>query len=353
MKRTIITIIVLALLGVAIGWKLNKNKKENQAKVDFVHNTDIDVSVKVTQVARKSLNLDISANGNFAPSQELMFSSDVMGRVTSVRVKEGDYVTKGQVLATVDDRYLQLELENANEQYQKLLVDQKRLENALKSGGVTQAQVDEINLGVKRAENGIDQLRKRLTDVNVKSPMSGMINKKMVELGTIASPGVPLFEIVDNSKLKLKVNVDEKQVVQLKKGDRVQVKAQVFPDKTLNGFISFIAAKSDYALNFPVEITLDASYKDQLKAGMYGTAFFNFEQTAPVMTVPRSAFLGSVKNGEVYVVKNNLAQKRKVTPGSIYGEDVEILSGLEEGETVVVAGQINLEDGDKVKIAQN
>lgn len=351
MKRTIITIIVLSLFGVGIAWKLNKNKKENQAKVDFVHQTDVSVSVKVDQVAMKPLSLDMSANGNFAPNQELMFSPEVMGQITSIRVKEGDYVSRGQVLATVDDRYLRLEMETANEQYQKLLVDQKRLESALQSGGVTQAQVDEIALGVKRAENGIEQLRKRLSDVSVKAPISGMINRKLVELGSLASPGVPLFEIVDVSRLKLKLNVDERQVVQLKKGDRVEVRAQVFPDKPLTGHISFIAAKSDFALNFPVEITLDAGVKGEIKPGMYGTAYFNFQESEPALLVPRTAFLGSVKNGEVYIVKNNVAHIRKVTPGNIYGEQVEILQGLEEGETIVIAGQINLEDGAKVKIA--
>ena len=349
MKRTIITILVLAGFGAAIAYILTKNKKENQAKVDVVNAANGAVLVKTAATEVKPIDLDFVANGNFAPNQDLEFMSEVSGRITSLLVKEGDRVVKGQVLATVEDKYLALDLQNANEQYQKLLTDKTRLENALKTGGVTQAQVDEINLAVKNAQNGIDQIRKRIGDVNIKAPISGIINKKHIELGSYASPGTKLFDIVDVSSLKLNVNVNEKQVVQLKKGDKVDIRIPVFPDKTFSGYVSFISVKADNSLNFPIEIKLNAA--PEVKSGMYATANFNFAQTAPILVVPRTAFVGSVRNGQVYVVNNNnTVTLTHVTPGSIFGDNVEILSGLSEGQTVVIAGQINLQDGGSIEI---
>jgi membrane fusion protein (multidrug efflux system) len=352
MKRIIITILVLVGFGAAIGYILNKNKKENQAKVEVVNAADGAVLVKLGSATVKAIDLDFTANGNFVPNQDLEFMSEVAGRITSIRVKEGDRVAKGQLLATVEDKYLSLDLQNANEQYQKLLNDKTRLENALKTGGVTQAQVDEINLAVKNAKIGIEQIQKRIGDVNIKAPISGIINKKHIELGSYATPGTKLFDIVDISSLKLNVNVNEKQVVQLKKGDKVDITIPVFPDKTFTGTVSFISVKSDASLNFPIEIKLNPTGANEVKSGMYASAHFNFEKTAPILTVPRTAFIGSVKNGKVYVVNpgQNTVTLTTVTAGSIFGDEVEILAGLTEGQQVVIAGQINLQDGAKIEI---
>lgn len=351
MKKIIITVLVILGLGAAIAYKLNKNKEENQAKVDVVNAENGAVLVKVGKVELKPIDLDFTSNGNFVPNQDLEFMSEVSGRITSIRVKEGDRVGKGQLMATVEDKYLSLDLQNANDSYQKLLVDKTRMENALKTGGVTQAQVDEINLAVKNAKNGIDQIKKRIGDVNIKAPISGVINKKHIELGSYVSPGTKLFDLVDVSSLKLEVNVNEKQVVQLKKGDRVDITLPVFPDKTFSGYVSFISVKADNSLNFPIEIKLNNTGASQVKSGMYATSHFKFDKTAPILTVPRTAFVGSVRNGEVYVVNgNNTVKLTKVTPGTIYGDDVEILGGLTEGQTLVVAGQINLQDGVEIEI---
>ncbi len=351
MKRTIITILVLAGFGGAIAYILTKNKKENQAKVDVVNAASGAVLVKVADVEVKSIDLDFVANGNFVPNQDLEFLSEVSGRITSILVKEGDRVGKGQILATVEDKYLTLDLQNATEQYQKLLTDKTRLENALKTGGVTQAQVDEITLAVKNAEIGIEQIKKRIGDVHIKAPIAGIINKKHIELGSYASPGTKLFDIVDVSSLKLNVNVNEKQVVQLKKGDKVDIKIPVFPDRTFSGQVSFISVKADNSLNFPIEIKLNAAGAHEVKSGMYASANFNFAQTAPILVVPRTAFVGSVRNGQVYVVNdNNTVTLTQVMPGSIFGEYVEILNGITEGQRVVVAGQINLQNGAAIEI---
>ncbi len=351
MKRTIITILVFAGFGVAIAYVLTKNKKENQAKVDVVNAASGAVLVKVADAEVKSIDLDFVANGNFVPNQDLEFLSEVSGRITSIRIKEGDRVGKGQILATVEDKYLALDLQNATEQYQKLLTDKTRLENALKTGGVTQAQVDEITLAVKNAEIGIDQIKKRIGDVHIKAPISGIVNKKHIELGSYASPGTKLFDIVDVSSLKLNVNVNEKQVVQLKKGDKVDIKIPVFPDKSFSGQVSFISVKADNSLNFPIEIRLNSAGASEVKSGMYAAAHFNFAQTAPILVVPRTAFVGSVRNGQVYVVNpNNTVTLTHVMPGSIFGDYVEILNGLQEGQSLVIAGQINLQDGSAIKI---
>src|SRR5690606_25911323 len=158
---------------------------------------------------------------------------------------------------------------------------------------------------------------KKLNDANIRSSINGIVNKKMIEVGAVVAPGTPLFELVDVSKLKLKVNVNESQVANLKIGDAVQIMSSVFPNEKFSGKVTFIAAKADETLNFPIEIEVSNNVKNSLKAGMYGTAIFKFPKQAPTILVPRTSFVGSVSSNEVYVLnkEKNIAETRKVVSG--------------------------------------
>ena len=117
----------------------------------------------------------------------------------------------------------------------------------------------------------------------------------------------------------------------MKVGKQVKITVSVFPDKSFTGKVSFIAAKADQALNFPVEIDLSSNPGNLIKAGMFGTAEFDFDQQQPVLLIPRSAFVGSVNSNEVFVVKDNKATLVKLTSGRVLDNKVEILNGLQQG----------------------
>ncbi|MRX39148.1 efflux RND transporter periplasmic adaptor subunit [Flavobacterium sp. LC2016-23] len=353
MKKTIITIvIIIAALGV-IGYILNNNKKENKAKTDIVAEKNAAVSVKVAAVKTEEVSLSFVANGNFEPIQELTFSAEKSGKVISVLAKEGDYVRVGQTLLTVRGDVINVSAQQAQAVYQNAKSDYARYENAFKTGGVTKQQVDQAKLALTNAQSSLTQANINVGDTKVKAPINGFINKKYIEPGSILSgmPATALFDIVNVSKLKLKVTVNESQVASLKVGNAVNITASVYPDKAFSGKITFIAAKADESLNFPVEIEIANNSDNDLKAGMYGTGNFGSKQQKQnLMVVPRNAFVGSVSSNEIFVVEKGIAKLRKVTAGRILGDQVEIINGLTDGETVIVTGQINLQDGNTVEI---
>jgi RND family efflux transporter MFP subunit len=348
--RAGITIAVLVGVLVLIGSVLANNKKKNAAQTAVVaQTTGGDVAVRVSPVQKQTIALDFSANGNFAPAQQMNFAAENSGRVTRVLVDEGSYVRRGQTLAIIKTDVLNIDLETAQAQYQNALRDRQRYENAFQTGGVTQQQLDQAKLALENAQARVAQARIRVSDANIKSSINGIVNKRYIEPGAVVNPGTQLFELVDVSKLKLAITVNETQVANLKVGDKVDVKASVFPDKNYGGTITFIAPKADASLNFPVEIELASNPGNQLKAGMYGTAIFSFGNTAPVILIPRSAFVGSVSTNQVFVVENgNTARLRNVIAGRVLGDKVEVLQGLNEGETIITSGQINLADGSKI-----
>lgn len=348
--RILTTVAIIAGVLVLIGVVLANNKKKNAEKTAVVAQiASSDVAVRVSPVQKEAIALDFSANGNFAPAQQMNFAAENSGRVTQVLVDEGSYVRRGQTLAIIKTDVLNIDLETAQAAYQNALRDKQRYENAFQTGGVTQQQLDQAKLALENAEARVAQARVRIIDANIKSSINGIVNKRYIEPGAVVSPGTQLFELVDVSRLKLAINVNETQVASLKVGDKVDVKASVYPDLNFGGTISFIAPKADASLNFPVEIAIASNPGNKLKAGMYGTAIFSFGNTAPVITIPRSAFVGSVSTNQVFVAENgNIARLRNVIAGRVLGEKVEILRGLKEGESIITSGQINLADGSKI-----
>lgn len=355
MKRVIIIIVVILVALGAIAFVLTNNKKKNEEKTAFIAKGGGAVAVRVATVEKKAVDLDFSTNGNFIPKQELNFLSENAGRVKAIFVDEGDRVTKGQILARVDAEIINTDRETAQATYQNAQRDQARYQSSFETGGVTQQQLDQAKLSTQNAKLRLQASQRKVSDANIKAPFNGIVNKRYIEVGAfVTAQGTQLFELVDVSKLKLKVSVNESQVANLKIGDMIDIKSSVFPTDKFTGKVTFIAAKADATLNFPIEIEVNNTNKNTLKAGMYGTAVFKFPKQAPSILIPRTSFVGSVSSNQVFILDkaNNTSKIRKVVAGRILDENVEILDGLKEGETVITSGQINLAEGTPVSIVK-
>ena len=353
MKKSLIYIIVAALL---IGWgayTIVGNKSKQEKEVAEVAKQVDKINVNVVTANRENINTDYSANGTFIPKQETNQSADISGRVVSVYVKEGSRVGAGQVLASIKRDAIEVDVTQAQNNLQNAIIDNQRYENAYKTGGVTKQQLDNSRLQLKNAQAAVRSQSVRMNDTKVRAGISGTINKKMVEPGAVVSPGTPLFEIVNINSLKLSVLVDESQVGRIQIGQQVDINVNVLPDEIFTGRISFIAPKSDASLNFPVEI--EVANNGKLKAGMYATALFKTNYGAEnqnMLVVPAEAFVNGVSSGQLFIVQNGTAKLVKVQTGKVYGDKVQIISGLNGGEQVITSGQINLENGSKINIVK-
>jgi len=349
-KKIIAGIIVIGTIALIV-FVLMKNREKNEAEIAVVAKKSAAVFVKVDTVVNEEIAQNFTSNGNFEPVQKLTFMAEKPGKITRILVKEGSRVRKGQTLAIVRSDMINIGLETAKAVYENAKNDYNRFENAFKTGGVTQQQVAQMKLRMETTEANYKNAKIGVSDVNIKAPINGVINKKFIEVGAIlaAMPPTPLFQIVNTSKLKLKVTVNELQVSTLKVGDFVKITTTVYPNKDFKGKISFIASMADASLNFPIEIEIENDATAAIKAGMYGIANFTTKKQQ-MLTVPRNAYIGSVNENEIFVVENGIAKLRKVVSGKILGNKVQILSGLKEGEQVVTTGQINLKDGSKIEI---
>lgn len=351
MKKTLIYIVIAAVLVGLAAYKISSNKSKQEAEVAEVAKEVDKINVNVVTVQYESINTDYTANGTFLPKQEMNQSSEISGRIVSVLVKEGTRVGAGQTLATIKRDAIDVDVSQAQNNLQNAIIDNQRYENAYKTGGVTKQQLDNSRLQLKNAQAAVRAQSVRISDTSIRAGISGTINKKMVEPGAVVSPGTPMFEIVNINSLKLSVLVDESQVGKIQLGQQVAINVNVLPEDSFSGRITFIAPKSDASLNFPVEI--EVQNRGNLKAGMYATAIFqtnNGAETQNMLTVPATAFVNGVSSGQIFVAQNGVAKLIKVTPGKVYGDKVQILNGLKNGDQVITSGQINLDNGSKINI---
>lgn len=348
MKKFLISAVVLLAVGLGIYFILKHNKEKNEQQVAVVAQKNAKIAVNTAVVQRESINIEQNVNGTFIPEKQGNVAAEGGGQIISLTVDVGSYVSSGQIIGRLKADKQDVGLNNAQANLDNARLALSRFEAAYKTGGVTALQLDQARLAVKNAQAQVQSARLNAGDTTIRAKISGIVNRKMVEVGSVVGPGTPIVEVVDISSLKLKVDVDESMVSKLSVGQMVSIKPAVL-ENTVDGRISFIAPAAAGALKFPVEITVK-NYNNQLRAGMYGTAMFGGAGGSQFLVVPRSAFVGSVSENKIFVVKNGVAKLVTVQSGQNFGDKVEILSGLNAGDVVVTSGQINLTDNAPIEI---
>lgn len=345
--KKITGIIIAALVVAGIVLLLAGNRKEMERQTSSVAADGREV-VMTCVAGSESLNRSFSSNGVVKANNELNFVSETSGRVVAVYADMGSRVAKGAPLLKVDTQLLEADYKASLASYEALKKDEERFTRSNEAGGVSNQQLDNIRTQLVAAESRLEVSRWKLDNATVKSPISGTVNMRYVEPGALIAPNVPLFEIVDASRMKVICNVSGSKAALLKAGDEVTATSSDAPGKVFHGTVRSVGVKTDRGLNYPVEVVFGND--DSLRTGMYLKVDFAVHQQGEGVFVPRRAVVGSVLAANVYVVEDGKACRREVRLGDMYGDNIEILEGLAAGEEIVIAGLMNIADGTPVKV---
>lgn len=337
---------VLLLLVAGMVYVLFNNKKKIAEQTASVADDGV-VTVETLPVIEENYTLEITSNGLTAPVKELKYVSDVSGRVVKIYVDNGSRVSRGTPLLEVDKELLQADYEAAKSAYEAMEKNVGRFAASQEVGGVSDQQLESMETQLAAAKSRYEVSRRRLADATVKSPISGVVNMRYVELGSLIAPNAPLFDIVDNSSLKVTCMLPDGKIERVHKGQQVVLTPSGSSDHEYTGKVNFIGVKSDRGLNYPVEIVLDNN--SDLKAGVYMKAKFVSEEGTKGILVPRSAIVGGLRSSMVYLFKDGTAVEQEVVLGEMSGDRVEVLSGLADGDVIIISGIMNISDGTKVK----
>ena len=312
-------------------------------KTETVEVTVADPTVSVAQVFVREVPQEAVYTSTVQAYVKNNIAPQMAGRITKINVEIGDFVKEGQILAEIDKaQLLQAQLQLQNQE-----VELQRLKSLYEEGGLSQSDYDAIQMQYNVLKTQVENLVENTT---LRSPINGVVTARNYDVGDMYAMSMPIFTVEQIVPVKLLVGVSETDYSKVKKGDSVVVTADAIPGKTFYGKVNRIYPTVDPATRtFTVEVKIDNNYKT-LRPGMFVRATVNFGTNNNVV-IPDVAVVKQQGSGErfVYVLNaDNTVTYKKVVLGRRMGAEYEVLEGLEDGDRIVIGGQIRLKDGVKV-----
>lgn len=375
-RKALIIFAVILIIGIIIISNLRSQREKA-------------IKVTVEKVEKQDLESIISASGEIKPKKNVNISAQIPGRIIKIGVDEGQNVKAGDFLLKLDstqyeananrDRALihshkaslikaearlkkdESYYERQKKLWEEMLISREQLETAKAQYEISEADKESIHYQIKQAEASLQSTLDHLSKTVYNSPIDGIITSLRIEegeialVGTMNNPGTVLMSIADLSVMEVEVEVDETDVIGVKIGQSSEVKVDAFPDRTINGKVTEIGSSalqkvtaSEESKDFKVIITLENPPED-LKPGLSASADIITADKKDVLAIPISALVlrekedvdkNKKENVEpeegVYIVENSRAKFYPVNKGIMGEMMIEIVSGLEEGQEVVV-----------------
>ena len=220
----------------------------------------------------------------------------------------------------------------------------------LVKAGARSEDIEMAKFRMNQAEAQLSLAKKRLNDTLIKSPISGVITRKMIDAGDLVAVGTPIANVIDMTSVETEVGVTEKDLPYLRKESKAVASVVAYLERKFPGRIMFVGLKADAATGtFPVKVEFD-NPTGLLKPGMIAEVQIEKETRQKVVTIPQYAVVDKVDKKVVFVIENGRSSERSVELGPSVMEDVIVKKGLTVGETLVVVGQQSLKDGSEVRI---
>lgn len=306
---------------------------DTMTKVEFKHFVNMQSTIQSEDVAK--------------------LSSEMGGRITSIPVKEGQYVRRGQLLAKVDASQLEkslAELETSLSLARDVYERQKRLWD---QNIGSEIQYLEAKNGVERLEKSKESLKNQMAKTNIYAPLNGVVDQIMNEVGELAAPGFPVLQVTDVRRLKVVADLPENYLLAVKRGEKVDIHVPAI-DKTISGKINLVGQTIDPSnRTFKVEAKIN-NEGGVLKPNLLADMKINDYSVEDVIVLSADLVQQEVGGKNfVYVAQKEgdqwFAQKRYITLGQSGDNQLVIKSGLKENEIVIVEGSLSLNDGAEVK----
>lgn len=310
------------------------------------------IPVETVEVTQGNFTNKIILSGTTKPKATVTVVPKIMSaeKITSISVQEGDRVSAGQTIATLDQSTINIQLNLAQVTYNDALKNYERQKALFEAGALPQAGFEQVETQLAQAESNFTVQQMAYDNTLVKAPISGIVTAVLGEVGTLGSAQTPIAQIANISTLELIATINEMQVNKLKVNDKVEVMIPALDKEIFAGTITSVSSVMEDRLKaYPVTITLN-NKDHKIKAGMYAEVEVVTEVQKDVVIVPAQAVIIRDGLSTVYVVKEDKALQKEVVTGLSNGNDTVISEGLELGEEVIIRGNDNVVTGDLVSV---
>lgn len=327
--------------------------------------------VKVIKAKRQRISEKLFYTGLIEAWNKMNITPDVGGKIAKIYVEEGDRVQKDQLLAELDTRAIRLQLEQAKAgfavaeaSYKDAQRNMERMERLKSENAVSEQQYEQIRLAFDAAEAQLQQARAafNLADHNLsvsimKAPFAGIVASKNAEEGDVInplmggfSPSSGVLTLMDFSRVKIEIEVSSRDIARIKKGMIALLRVDAYPDRVFRGQVYVVNLTADpMTRKFGVQITAD-NPDLLLRPNTFGEVTLEITTHEDALVIPQIAVL---ENKYVFVSQDDHTVVRKEISLGLQNTDmVEVISGIEEGDLVVVEGNYGLEDKSRIEIKE-
>lgn len=322
------------------------------------------ISVVTAYPERMTIVPKLEFSGSLDPEWQADVAAKVDGRIEKVYVREGDAVTKGQVLAILEQTDTNANLIiaqgsflDAQTNLRKAETDLQRYEELFKRGAVSQKAVDDYRFARDNAAAKLESARGTLQGMESKStgtvlvaPEDGIVSKRYYQEGYYAKAGTPIIAVADISSLKTIIHIPEGQISGVDVGNEAVIKVPAYGDKKIVGEVTRIAPVADLPSHtFEAEVSVDNS--QDLRAGIYANVSLVALPKENVLTIPLNAIVMRDDQQTVYVANaEGVVQRRVLNIGYTNDQVAEVVSGLTEKDLIVIEGHHKLREGSKINL---
>ena len=328
------------------------------------------VAVRAMVVKTQSAEEPIQYSATIEPAEEANIAGKAMGRVERILISEGDVVRKGQLLVKIEGGDVRAKLAQAEAgvveataHFENAKKNLERFESLFEQNAATQNELDDVRMGyesararLRAAEESKKEVEELLQYVDVVAPFDGVVTKTHVDAGDFASPGQPIITLENAQRLEVVASVPESQIEQLSVGMPVKIvipsQSGGVPDQEFTGSIDQIVPTADPGSHqFVVKVFIQ-NPGGSVMSGIFARLVVN-RALAERLVVPAEAILRRGQLEGVYIVGDDArARLRWIRTGRTIGEWVEVIAGLEPGETVVTWSAARLKDSQRVEVSK-
>lgn len=302
------------------------------------------VSIAVVNPVRGLAIEAVYATGTVEPTVMLPIAPRNAGRLSELFVDEGDQVEKGQILAQLEDTDLQRTLDELQAKADLAQKEYDRKKPLASSGAVSKEALDKAKADRDAAIASVERARVTLDYMKLTAPDEGRIIRREGEIGEFIPVNQPVFWISCCDGLRISTEVDEEDIALVREGQEVAIRADAFPGQVFDGTVQNITPKGDpVSRSYRVRVSLDPDTK--LMIGMTAETNIIIRKKDDALLVPRSA----VENGKILLMQEGTVKEQAVETGIESTEAIEIISGLNEGDQIVMNAQAEIEPGDHIK----
>ncbi|MBL9144572.1 MAG: efflux RND transporter periplasmic adaptor subunit [Verrucomicrobiaceae bacterium] len=299
-------------------------------------------TVKVAPATKRTLPLNEEITGTVRAKTRAVIEAKISGRVLAMNATLGQTVKTGDVLATLDAQEMQARAESAKAMLDQATSDERRTASLVATNAVSKSDYDAAKARLEVAKASVSEAQTMLGYAKVTAPFDGVITRKLADQGDLAAPGKPLLDLENPAQLRIEADIPEALIANLKSGATLNVSSKV------KATVAEISPTGDpNSRTFPVKLDLPAG--TDMRPGQFVRIAVPVREYE-ALVIPAAALVQRGQLQMVFVNENNIAKLRLIRTGRERSEGIEVLAGLDGGESLVIEGAAKLMDGQPLTV---